>query len=236
MLRNVRAANLRSYVLSMNRPQLAQLLGLALVPLTLGSCDQAKQFIDPTGTAYKKPGDTAKTAAASKPSEKSEPTPQPQTPMAAPVVAPVAATRPAPTQRDVPPLDPHSALVKVADMMLASPEGWIPFTKGRALSRGRHFTLWNEQEVPWGLAISDLDQDGADDAIVAVRSVKGRDTAWTLAVMMDRSGKLQCIQSVPLSIAGLSGMESTQGGVLVTPVEGDPKLYGWVGGELRGND
>jgi hypothetical protein len=121
-------------------------------------------------------------------------------------------------------------------MMLASPEGWIPFTKGRALSRGRHFTLWNEQEVPWGLAISDLDQDGADDAIVAVRSVKGRDTAWTLAVMMDRGGKLQCIQSVPMSIAGMAGMESTQGGVLVTPVEGEPKLYGWVGGELRGND
>lgn len=224
-----------SYVLSMKRPAPARLLGLSVLALLSASCDDAKKFIDPTGKAYNTPGDTSRKAAApaapSSPSASEAPPPAP-----GPSAPPAPPARPAPTQRDVPPLTPHAALEQVADMLLASPEGWIPFTKGRALSRGRRYSLWNEREVPWGLAISDLDQDGADDAILAVRSVKGPDTAWTLAVMMDRGGKLQCIQSVPMAIAGLASMESTQGGVLVTSATGEPKLFGWVGGELRGND
>lgn len=219
----------------MKRQAPARLLGLSFLPLLFASCDEAKKFIDPTGKAYNTPADTSKKAAApTAPASKDAPPPAPAP--SAPSAPAAPAARPTPTQREVPPLTPHAALEQVADMLLASPEGWIPFTKGRALSRGRRYTLWNEREVPWGLAISDLDQDGADDAILAVRSVKGPDTAWTLAVMMDRGGKLQCIQSVPLSIEGLAGMESTQGGVLVTPAVGEPKLFGWVGGELRGND
>jgi hypothetical protein len=219
----------------MMRPAAARLLGLSALPLLLASCDDAKKFIDPTGKAYNTPGDTSKKAE-TPPSAQIPPPAEAPPPVPVPSAPAAPAARPTPTQRDAPPLTAHAALEQVADMLLASPEGWIPFSKGRALSRGRHYSLWNEREVPWGLAISDLDQDGADDAILAVRSVKGRDTAWTLAVMMDRSGKLQCIQAVPMAIQGLANMESTQGGVLVTPAEGDPKLYGWVGGELRGND
>jgi len=215
----------------MRRTPLFYGFGLALATLSLASCDDAKKFIDPTGKAYNTPPDTSKKASGSNPASKPSATVAAATPAAA-----APAPRAAATQRDVPPLEPHAALVKLADMMLSTTEGWVEFHKGRALSRGRHLSLWNNQEVPWGLAISDLDLDGADDAIVAVRSVQGADTAWMLAVMMDRDNKLQCIQSIPLRIQGLAAMESTQGGVLVTPAVGDPKLYGWVGGELRGND
>ena len=209
------------------------LLGSSLALLGLASCDAAKKFLDPTGRSY---GDTAsaKTPAAtpanaSKPAEKSSaPT------VAAP--APSPSRKASPTQRDVPPLTSQSALSQASEMLLSTPDGWAEFHKGRAVSRGRNLTILDERESPWGLAITDLDQDGAEDAILVVRSTSRSDTSWILAILTDHAGKLQCVQSIPLSgIDGVASLEATQGGVLLSTRAGETRLFGWVGGELVGN-
>lgn len=222
-------------------PRIRSLTGtLALSAIfALTACDEAKKFIDPTGKAYNKPGDTAKKSEPAKepePAKPSEP-PKPQAP--APQAEAIASTQrkeaPA-TYRDTPPLTSRAAMDRAQDMLMTTPQGWVEFTKGRALSRGRNLTMWDHSETPWGLGIVDLDQDGADDAILAVRSATARDTSWILAVLMDRAGKLQCIQSIPLtSVDKIRSLEATQGGVLVVPESGTPQLFGWVGGELVGN-
>lgn len=202
----------------------------ALLLLGLASCDDAKKFIDPTGKAYGTPADTSKRDAAK---------PTPSTPAAAPEAAPatVAAARPAaPTQRDVPPLASESALRQAGSMLFADGSRWIAFHGGRAIARGRNLTLWGPSEVPWGMAIADLNQDGADDAVFAVRWTSASDTSWSLAVLVDHDGKLQCTQAIPLpGIAPVTGLDATQGGVLVATATGDTRLFGWLGGQLVGN-
>lgn len=124
----------------------------------------------------------------------------------------------------------------VSSMLLTTPSGWVEFHKGRAVSRGRNLTVWGETEAPWGLAITDLDLDGADDVVVAVRSTSHSDTSWSLAVLTDHAGKLQCVQAIPLvGVAGIASLEATQGGVLLSTSSGETRLFGWVGGELVGN-
>lgn len=209
-----------------------RLLACGLLAGALSACDAAKKFIDPTGNAYAKPPDTTQKAAAKSPTQ----TPAAVQPSGNPVFPSGPAPRAHSSIRDVPPLSPHDALVKAGDMLLTTPSGWVEFHKGRAFAKGRQLTLWNEQEVPWGLGIVDLDQDGADDAVLAVRSTGGGDTAWNLAVLVDRDGKLQCIQSILLKgVDGIQSLEATAGGVLVSPPAGPPQLFGWVGGELVGN-
>lgn len=204
---------------------------LLLALLGLNSCDQARRFIDPSGKAYNQPPDTSKPA---EPSTAKPPAPEPAAP--SPATAAASSASAPSTYRDSPPLTAASAMERAQDMLMTTPQGWVEFHKGRALSRGRQLTLRDENETPWGLGIVDLDQDGADDAILAVRSTSSRDTGWTLAVLLDRGGKLQCIQSIPLeSVDRIRSLEATQGGVLVVPETGSPQLFGWVGGELVGN-
>ena len=86
------------------------------------------------------------------------------------------------------------------------------------------------------VAIADLDQDGAEDAVFAVRSTTRSDTSWSLAVLTDHAGKLQCLQNIPLpGVAGVVSLEATQGGVLLADGVGETRLFGWVGGQLVGN-
>lgn len=215
-------------------------MSTALVALlALASCDEAKKFIDPTGKAYGTPPDTAKASTGTPPAKTSTATTTPPPTTAAPAPAPVSGggSGPAPsTYRDTPPLTAGTALERAQDMLMTTPQGWVEFHNGRAYSKGRQLTLRDGNESPWGLGIVDLDQDGADDAILAVRSTSARDTSWTLAVLVDRAGKLQCIQTIPLaSIDRIRSLEATQGGVLVVPETGAPQLFGWVGGELVGN-
>lgn len=210
--------------------------------LAFAGCDEAKKFIDPTGRAYGNPAATDTTKKPVEPSKAAEPS-KTSEPARNPTVAPPPATaartggKNAPaTYRDTPPLTSRAAMDKAQDMLMTTPNGWVEFAKGRALSRGRQLTLWDRSETPWGLGIVDLDQDGADDAILAVSSATASDTSWILAVLMDRGGKLQCIQTIPLTSVGrIRSLESTQGGVLVVPESGTPQLFGWVGGELVGN-
>lgn len=205
---------------------------LALCMLT--ACDAAKKFIDPTGNAYGKPADSSKKVEPAKPSEPAKQNSQPPPPTVA-AANPSTGNAPA-TYRDSPALTSRTAMDKAKDMLMTTPQGWVEFHGGRALSRGRQLTLWDRDETPWGLGIVDLDQDGADDAILAVRSTTQSDTSWILAVLVDRAGKLQCIQSIALSsVDRIRSLESTQGGVLVVPESGTPQLFGWVGGELVGN-
>lgn len=213
-------------------PFVRNVLGAASLCLALGACDEAKKFMDPTGRAYNTPPDTSKAAQAK--AEEARKASQAAAPAAAQAWAnssPASAT-----QRVVPPLTSQSAIEQAGDMLLASGSGWIEFHKGRAVSRGRNLTLWGPSEVPWGMAIVDLDQDGAEDAVFAVRSTSHTDTTWALAVLTDHSGKLQCLQNIPLEgVTGISSLEATQGGVLVTTSTGEPRLFGWVGGNLVGN-
>lgn len=207
--------------------------------LVLASCDAAKKFIDPSGTAYGKPADSAKKTEVAKSSEPAKPSAPSKGQSSDAQVAKIASgnekSAPA-TYRDAPPLTSRTAMDKAQDMLMTTPRGWVEFHKGRAIAMGKHLTLWDGNETPWGLGIVDLDQDGADDAILAVRSTSARDTSWTLAVLVDRGGKLQCIQSIPLSsVDRIRSLEATQGGVLVVPETGSPQLFGWVGGELVGN-
>lgn len=198
--------------------------------LAFASCDEAKKFIDPSGNAYGKPAEPAKRQDSAKKTEEVKRAPS------APTASKASPAPAAATYRDSPPLTARAAMDKAQDMLLTTPRGWVEFHKGRAIAMGRHLTLWDGNETPWGLGIVDLDQDGADDAILAVRSTSARDTSWTLAVLVDRAGKLQCIQSIPLaSVDRISSLEATQGGVLVVPETGSPQLFGWVGGELVGN-
>ena len=210
----------------------------AAVPLVLlavlTSCDAARKFIDPSGKAYNVPADTSKPKEeAPKPPESRQPEPPTSS---APSPSPAGAGTAPSTYRDSPPLTASAAMDKAQDMLMTTPRGWVEFHKGRAVSGGRQLTLRDAGETPWGLGIVDLDQDGAEDAIVAVRSTSARDTSWILAVLLDRAGKLQCIQSIPLtSVDRIRSLEATQGGVLVVPETGSPQLFGWVGGELVGN-
>jgi hypothetical protein len=208
--------------------------GLSLTALLLASCDDAKNFLDPTGRAYgKAPDSSKKTPSAAAKQEKAKP--------AASVAAetpPTSTARrpPPPTQREAPPLSNQSAMEQAGEMLLANGSGWIPFRKGRAVWRGRNLTLWNEHEAPWGMAIVDLDQDGAEDAVFAVRSASRSDTTWSLAVLTDHAGKLQCLQNIAIpGVAGVVSLEATQGGVLVSSADGETRLFGWVGGQLTGN-
>jgi hypothetical protein len=207
----------------------------------LSGCDEAKKFIDPSGAAYGKPATKdepkPKDDAGKQSSPKaSEPTKQAETPQSPSPIAKAKGTNAPSSYRDTPPLTSRAAMDRAQDMLMTTPRGWVEFSKGRALARGRHLTLWDPSETPWGLGIVDLDQDGADDAILAVRSTSATDTSWILAILMDRAGKLQCIQSIPLNSVGkIRSLEATQGGVLVVPESGPPQLFGWVGGELVGN-
>lgn len=208
------------------------ILSLAILS-ALSACDSARKFIDPTGKAYNAPPDTSKPKEEPKPPQTNQSAPPPPS-----SPSPSAASAgPAPsTYRDAPPLTASAAMDKAQDMLLTTPRGWVEFHKGRAVSGGRQLTLRDGGETPWGLGIVDLDQDGAEDAILAVRSTSARDTSWILAVLLDRAGKLQCIQSIPLSsVDRIRSLEATQGGVLVVPETGAPQLFGWVGGELVGN-
>lgn len=209
------------------------LLGSAAVVLGLSSCDSLKRAIDPTGRSFNTAPDTTKKATDSVSASTDA-----KSSSATAASGPAAARdwRAAPTQRHVPPLSTASAIAQGSEMLLASPRGWIEFHRGRASSGGRNLTLLGPSEAPWGLAIGDLDQDGAEDAVFAVRSASRSDTSWILAVLMDHDGKLECIQSIPLSgIGGVAGLEATQGGVLLATTSGDTRLFGWVGGELVGN-
>lgn len=209
--------------------------------LAMTSCDEAKKFIDPTGKAYATPPDTSKPITGTPPANTSSSAPPPAATPAPSIEAPAYPSRsgagPAPsTYRDTPPLTAGLAMDRAQDMLMTTPHGWVEFHKGRAFAKGRQLTLRDGNESPWGLGIVDLDQDGADDAIFAVRSTSSHDTSWTLAVLVDRAGKLQCIQTIPLaSIDRIRSLEATQGGVLVVPETGGPQLFGWVGGELVGN-
>lgn len=214
-------------------PLVRDILGAASLCMALGACDDAKKFIDPSGRAYGSPPDSSKPAQAKAEEAKK---PAPTAPAPAPAPAWKNSAPSSPTQRVAPPLTSQSAMEQAGDMLLSSGSGWIEFHKGRAVSRGRNLTLWGPSEVPWGMAIVDLDQDGAEDAVLAVRSASRTDTTWSLAVLTDHSGKLQCLQDIPLEgVAGISSVEATQGGVLVTTSTGEPRLFGWVGGNLVGN-
>lgn len=211
-----------------------KIAGLALTALVLASCDSAKNFLDPTGKSYDKPPDTTKKAPETPPKEEAT---KPAAPAAAETPASSGtARRPGPTQREAPPLSNQSAMEQAGEMLLANGSGWIPFHKGRAVWRGRNLTLWNEFEAPWAMAVVDLDQDGAEDAVFAVRSTTRSDTSWSLAVLTDHAGKLQCLQNIPLpGVAGVVSLEATQGGVLLADGVGETRLFGWVGGQLVGN-
>lgn len=212
------------------------ILGVSLFALVFASCDEAKKFIDPTGQAYSKPGDTAKPAQDAAKKEEPKKAAVNAKEAAAPSAPPAAARASAPTQRDVPPLTNSSAMEQAGNMLLANGRGWIEFRKGRAVSRGRNLTIWNASEAPWAMSIADLDQDGAEDAVFAVRSTTSNDTLWSLAVLTDHAGKLQCLQNIALpGVTGVNSLEATQGGVLLSTADGDTRLFGWVGGQLVGN-
>lgn len=211
------------------------LLGSAIVVLGLSACDDLKKTIDPTGRSYKMAPDTSKKTTESV-SNKNSSAPSKPAPAAASAPAASRDWRAAPTQREVPPLTTESAIAQGSEMLLASPRGWIEMHRGRASSGGRNLTLFDPMESPWGLAIGDLNQDGAEDAVFAVRAASRTDTSWILAVLVDHAGKLECIQAIPLAgVAGVAGLEATQGGVLLATSTGDTRLFGWVGGELVGN-
>lgn len=220
------------------RTQWFSFAGLALALL---SCDAAKNFIDPSGKAYGTPPDTSQKSApppaeTRKSAETNNPPPPAAAPAPLPEVLPPPPPAPAPAPRkSYPALDNGLALKLAANMLLSVPEGWIEFHHGRAVDHGRNLTLWDSSERPWGVSLTDLDQDGDDDALFLVRSLRRTDTTWILAVTVRREGKLQCIQSIRLPVTGVPTLESTQGGVLVMTESGTPILYGWVGGELRGN-
>lgn len=213
---------------------LAKTSSVLIALLATVSCDAARKFIDPTGKAYNVPPDTSKPPEAPKAADAAKPGAPPPPPAPTPAGGNAG---PAPaTYRDAPPLTASTAMQRAQDMLMTTPQGWVEFHNGRAFAKGRQLTLRDGNESPWGLGIVDLDQDGADDAIFAVRSTSSRDTSWTLAVLLDRAGKLQCIQTIPLSsVDRIRSLEATQGGVLVVPETGSPQLFGWVGGELVGN-
>lgn len=208
-----------------------KLLGSAIVVLGLSACNEIKKTIDPTGRSYNMAPDTSTKKAADSASGDHG-----STAATASTPAPAREWKASPTQRQSPPLSTASAIAQGSEMLLSSPKGWIGFHHGRASSGGRNLTILSPMESPWGLAIGDLNQDGAEDAVFAVRAASRTDTSWILAVLVDHDGKLECIQSIPLSgIGGVTGLDATQGGVLLATSTGDTRLFGWVGGELVGN-
>jgi len=213
---------------SMNAFSLAiGLCGLVCV----SSCDRMKNFIDPTGSGYRKEGQPAASAekTSAPASNSSNPSPSP---------APTARSANEVIIRET----PQGRILTKSDIDFQLPE--IDFTIGHRafrLVKGVHrdrsgiTTVRDSTGRFWGAAIGDLNMDGADDAVLLLRT-DGAEGAvvWDLAYMSNRGGRLHNVQTIRLpGDLGFGDVVIEGSEVVLTPAQEGPNVHlGYSGGEL----
>ena len=154
--------------------------GLWIAPLALlASCDKAKAFIDPSGTAYDKPTDQSTAPAANPPSSATPATTTP--PASQPAQAPTdakfdATVRMPAIGRN---LTSAEALRQISGIEFQDGTCTWMFKNGVGRCGSSLASLVDSAGKPWGLTVGDLDLDGSDDAVVLVRFDRaGSDPRW----------------------------------------------------------
>ena len=203
----------------------------ALAVAVLCSCDKAKNFIDPTGKAYSKPGDTASKS----------PAPASQPSAAASSPAPAAASgvgkvdvpvrMPAPGRR----LTESDVRSQIPSIEFAGGRGSWTFRRGVGRLGGSAASWVDSAGRPWGVAVGDLDLDGSDDALLLVRWDRaGVPPSWELAFLRNQDGRLFNTQTI--SLPGADGFRelsmSGNSATLVPVAPGPPLTVTYSGGAL----
>jgi len=210
------------------------------VALLIG-CDRAKKFIDPTGQAYGTPatppppanGSGTSAAASSssaqnQPASASHPAPPPPpsgTSFDAPIRAPAVGRN----------LTAAKVVSQISGIEFEDDQGKWTFRNGVG-KRGSAYASWVDSAgKPWGLAVGDVDMDGADDAVLLVRMDQaGREPSWELAFLKNQEGVLYDIQTVALpGSRGYSDVDIQGNSVVLVPEGGGPNVeLGFSGGAL----
>jgi hypothetical protein len=210
-------------------------VGLAL----LVGCDKAKKFIDPTGQAYGTPpppasGSSTPTATSSTSSQTPSgsathpappPAPAPGVAFDAPIRAPAVGRN----------LTAAKVVSQISGIEFEDEQGKWTFRNGVG-KRGAAYASWVDSAgKPWGLAVGDVDMDGADDAVLLVRMDQaGRDPSWELAFLKNQAGVLYDIQTVALPGSnGYRDVDIQGNSVVLVPEGGGPNVeLGFSGGAL----
>jgi len=201
----------------------------------LSGCDAMKKMIDPNGTAYAKPVDTAKPKSSS-------------TAAAGKSTSPAPVSTPAPSASSA---GKAEVLIRQKEpgrfLTQAAIEGQLDEITFQARGRSFHFrkalfhdkagitSLRDSSGKFWGVAIGDLNMDGNDDAVLILRTDRANSTPqWDLAYLPNRQGRLYNVQTLPLQgDQGFRDVVIEGPGVLLVPVaEGRNVHIGYAGGEL----
>lgn len=205
--------------------------------VALSGCDRMKQFIDPSGTGYRK--DDAPVASSpnkSNPpppaSNPSSPTPPPPAPVPVARGANDAVIREKATGRFLTRSDIDSQLARID---FTADRRTFRLVRGIHRDRSGITTVRDSAGRYWGEAIGDLNMDGSDDAVLLLRTDKpGGAVVWDLAYLPNREGRLHNVQTVRLpGDLGFGDVVIEGSGILLTPVQDGPNVHlGYIGGEL----
>lgn len=206
--------------------------------LGLASCDQAKNFIDPSGRAYAKADSTggkqappASTTSKSNATTPASATPSP-TSTPSPVSAPSASAPKGSRETEIRAaahahnLSRRQAWAMMSTIQFRDDHGSWTFNHGVARQGGILASLVDSAGKPWGFAQGDLDLDGEDDAMVVIRlDQKSKETRWELAFLRNSNGILFNTQTVDLP--GTSGYRdaAVTGSSLVLVPETGPNVH-----------
>jgi hypothetical protein len=211
-------------------------LGLWIAPLVfLASCDKAKAFIDPNGTAYGKHAAPSAAVAANTPPSTTASATAPQ--QARPAPAPTGAKFDAPIRMPAVGRNLTSAVAlgQVPGIEFQDRTCTWMFKKGIGRCGTSVASLSDSAGKPWGLTVGDLDLDGSDDAVFLVRMDRaGSDPRWELAYLHNQAGRLFNTHTVDLPGSdGYRDVDIQGNAVILVPEAGGPNvMLSYSGGEL----
>jgi hypothetical protein len=197
----------------------------------LSGCDRMKNFIDPSGSGYRKEGappvDAVKTSVpASAPSSPS-PAPAPSATTANDAIIREKASGRFLTDSDI------GTQIPGIDFSIGHRD--FRLVGGVHRDRSGITTVRDSSGRFWGKAIGDLNMDGSDDAVLLLRTDRPEgEVTWDLAYLANRDGGLHDVQTVRLpGDLGFRDVVIEGSEVILTPIQDGPNVHlGYSGGEL----